>query len=148
MAIRLALVVVLMMSMGVAESMLDGGILQEEGELEPADAGGYRKYVVFLSSPSPSEMKKFIKGDGEDDLAAAHRARHESYLPSTRTSLGEERLLWSFHTVANCFCALLTAEEVKVVSGKPGYINALPNFVYYRQSVADPGFDGLDTVEF
>ncbi|CAN6176126.1 unnamed protein product [Urochloa humidicola] len=137
------LLVVVMMSMGVAESMLDGGVMQEEGELEPADAGGYRKYVVFLASPRPAELKKLIQDNGEDDVAAAHRAWHESYLPSTRTSLGEERLQWSFHTVANCFCARLTAEELKVVSGKPGFIHALPNVFYYRQTTHTPAFLGL-----
>lgn len=51
--------------------MVDG-IMQEEEELEPVDAGGYRSYIVFLESPSVEELEKFIKGDGEDDMDAVH----------------------------------------------------------------------------
>ncbi|CAN6337151.1 unnamed protein product [Urochloa humidicola] len=149
---RLALLlVVMMMSLGVAESMVNG-IMQEEEEVVPADAGGYRKYVVFLGSPSAEELNKFfIKqqggggggGEDDDDLDAAHRAWHQSYLPSTRTSLGEKRLLWSRHTVANYFCARLTTEELKVLSGKPHFISAHPDSIIHRETTHTPAFLGL-----
>ncbi|TVU44172.1 hypothetical protein EJB05_03607, partial [Eragrostis curvula] len=114
-----------------------GGQQQEEEEgLEPADAGGYRKYLVLLATPSAAELNKFVKDGGEeDDVVAAHRAWHQSFLPSTRTSLGEPRLLWSYHTGVYGFAARLTEDELKVVSGKPGFIHALPNVLYSLDSV-------------
>ncbi|TVU44173.1 hypothetical protein EJB05_03608, partial [Eragrostis curvula] len=136
---RLLLVVVAMMSIAVAESVLEDVMQQQQEGWEPADAGGYRTYLVFLATPTEAELNEFIKdggGGGEDDVIAAHRAWHQSFLPSTRTSLGGPRLLLSsLHTGIYGFTARLTEDELKVVSGKPGFMHAYPDFFCSKDSV-------------
>jgi hypothetical protein len=65
--------------------------------------------------------------------AAAHRAWHHSFLPSTTTSLGEPRLRRSYCHLVHGFSARLTEDEVKQISTKPGFVGAFPNRIRYLQ---------------
>ncbi|CAN6296300.1 unnamed protein product [Urochloa humidicola] len=94
---------------------------RRKAHLEPADEAGYRTYIVLLEPPVGSQ----------DMDAAAHRAWHQSFLPSMMTSLGEPRLRRSYCTIIHGFSARLTKEEVELVSTKPGFIRAFPNGIRY-----------------
>ncbi|CAM0901774.1 unnamed protein product [Alopecurus aequalis] len=92
--------------------------------LQPVSPGGYRIYIVLLLIPAD--------GDRMDD--AAHRAWHESFLPSKLTRDGQPRLRFSYTCVVNGFSALLTDEEAKRVLEKPGVVAAIPNSFRYKQT--------------
>jgi hypothetical protein len=96
---------------------------RREAHLEPTDEAGYRTYIVLLEPPARSQ----------DMDAGAHRAWHESFLPSTTTALGEPRLRRSYTTVVHGFSARLTEDELKRISAKPGFIRAFPNMIRYKE---------------
>lgn len=106
---------------------------EASAHLEPADAAGYRTYIVFLEAG--------VLTDDDDD--AAYRAWHLSLLPSETTSLGEPRLRYSYRSLFNGFSARLTADEVKEVARKPGFIRAFPNAIRQLQTTRTPSFLGL-----
>jgi hypothetical protein len=101
-------------------------VLQDrrEAHLEPADEAGYRTYIVLLEPPA----------GGQDMDADAHRAWHQSFLPSMTTALGEPRLRRSYRTLVHGFSARLTEDEVERVSAKPGFVRAFPNVIRYQQT--------------
>jgi hypothetical protein len=66
--------------------------------------------------------------------ADAHRAWHQSFLPSMTTALGEPRLRRSYRTLVHGFSARLTEEEVERVSAKPGFVRAFPSVIRYHQT--------------
>jgi hypothetical protein len=108
---------------------------RRKSHVEPADEGGYKTYIVQLEQPAG--------GPGEKDDINAHRAWHQSFLPSMTTPLGEPRLLRSYRTVFTGFAARLTEEELKEVSTKPGFVGSFPNLVSYMQTTRTPAFLGL-----
>ncbi|CAN6179653.1 unnamed protein product [Urochloa humidicola] len=108
-------------------------VLEErKPHVEPADEGGYKTYIVRLERPAG--------GPGEDADADAHRAWHQSFLPSMTTALGKPRLLQSYRTVFTGFAARLTEEELKEVSAKPGFVGSFPNVIGYVQTTRTPAF--------
>ncbi|CAN6166368.1 unnamed protein product [Urochloa humidicola] len=75
---------------------------ERKPHVEPANEGGYKTYIVRLERPAG--------GPGKDADADAHRAWHQSFLPSMTTALGKPRLLQSYRTVFTGFAARLTEE--------------------------------------
>jgi subtilisin family serine protease len=75
--------------------------------------------------------------------ASAHRAWHESLLPSKLTELGEPRLLRSYRFILNGFAALLTEAELQQVVSKPGFVAAFPNGMRHLRTTRTPAFLGL-----
>ncbi|CAL4972570.1 unnamed protein product [Urochloa decumbens] len=113
---------------------------ERKPHVEPADEGGYKTYIVQLERPAggPGEGQDITDGDAD-----AHRAWHQSFLPSMTTALGKPRLLRSYRTVFTGFAARLTEEELKEVSAKPGFVRSLPNVIVYVQTTRTPTFLGL-----
>ncbi|KAF7047222.1 hypothetical protein CFC21_056169 [Triticum aestivum] len=106
---------------------------RREAHLEPADEAGHRTYIVLLEPPA----------GGQHMDADAHRAWHQSFLPSMKTALGKPRLRRSYRTLVHGFSARLTEREVKRVSAKPGVIRAFPNVIRYLETTRTPAFLGL-----
>ncbi|CAL5004825.1 unnamed protein product [Urochloa decumbens] len=100
---------------------------------EEDPAAAYRTYIVFMSPPA--------------DAAAMSRAElrrwHESLLPDS------ERLVCSYSAVFNGFSARLTEAELAAVAKLPGFVRALPDRKYYRQTTRarrpSSGSDGTRT---
>lgn len=129
-ALVLLLVLVLLPMEAAVSSTIGGSSEVRKPHVEAADEAGYRTYIVQLElGPGHDSM--------DDD---ARRAWHLSYLPSETTSLGEPRLLSSYRTV---FAAKLTPDELRQVSGKPGFVRSYPNVIYYLQMHGDSGFEGM-----
>ncbi|TVU12821.1 hypothetical protein EJB05_46483, partial [Eragrostis curvula] len=112
--------------------------VQKQPHLEPLDAAGYRTYIVMLDRPSAAVLKKM-----DDDGADAHRAWHQSFLPSEFTSLGQPRLLSAYRVLFHGFSARLTRDEAKQLSAKPGVLRIFPNGIRYLQTTYSPSFLGL-----
>lgn len=94
--------------------------------LQPISPGGYRVWIVLLQTPT---------GAGGDNMdRAAHRAWHESFLPTKTTRDGWPRLRHSYTSVANGFSALLTDEEAKRVADEPGVVRVIPSTILYQQA--------------
>jgi hypothetical protein len=105
----------------------------ELDDVEPADEGGYRTYIVWVEPPPEAEA-----GGQDADAVAARRAWHRSFLPSATTAQGKPRLLYSYHTVFTGFAAWLTEEELKEVSAKPGFVRSFDNHIYSEQTTHTP----------
>lgn len=97
--------------------------------------GEHRIYIILLWPPT---------GPGASAMdAAAHRAWHESFLPSRLTDAGELRLLRSYRFVFNGFAASLTEAELKMVEKKPGFLRSFPDRLRHLLTTRTPGFLGL-----
>lgn len=125
-----ALLLLLTAAMAIIRSDASYNMLEKdrrEAHLEPADEAGYNTSIVLLEPPAA----------GSQDMDVCEH-RHQSFLPSLTTSLGERRLRHSYCSLVHGFSARLTKEEVEVISTKPGFIRAFPNFIRYTQTTWYP----------
>ena len=102
MAFSMALLLLLLL---VAVPSTTAEVLKGRGRevhAEPADEAGYKTYIIMLKP----------RHDIMEDDADARREWHQSFLPSTTTSLGQPRLLCSYRAVFDGFSARLTEEEL------------------------------------
>ena len=123
MAFSIALLLLLLL---VAVPSTTAEVLEGRGRevhVEPADEAGCKTYIIML------KPRHDIMEDGAD----ARQEWHQSFLPSTTTSLGQPRLLCSYRAVFDGFSARLTEEELEEVAAKPGFVRSFPNIIYYLQ---------------
>ncbi|KDP25553.1 hypothetical protein JCGZ_20709 [Jatropha curcas] len=99
--------------------------VKEESELET--------YIVFLEKP---EGMMFTDSKDLDSW-------YQSFLPDDTLSSNKPRLVHSYHQVVTGFAAKLTAEEVKEIEKKEGFVSARPRRMVPFHTTHTPSFLGL-----
>lgn len=100
-----------------------------------------KTYIVHVESPESQISTQSLSGDLE--------SWYQSFLPNTiaRTSASSNeeasRLVYSYRNVMKGFAARLTAEQVKEMEKKPGFIAAWPERILSLHTTHSPSFLGL-----
>ncbi|MCE3049278.1 hypothetical protein HAX54_044512 [Datura stramonium] len=69
---------------------------------------------------------------------------HQSFLPKIPTNSDHSpRIIYSYRHVFNGFAAMLSADEVKEMENKPGFVSARPQRVLQLHTTHSPSFLGL-----
>ncbi|EER91799.1 subtilisin-like protease SBT1.7 [Sorghum bicolor] len=95
-------------------------------KLEPSSR--YRVHIVLVEPPP------------ETDTPHHH---WQSFLPTTLTDSGEQRLVHSYTAVFSGFAARLTDSELDAVTKKPGFVRAFPDRTLQLATTHTPAFLGL-----
>ncbi|KAF5734851.1 hypothetical protein HS088_TW15G00346 [Tripterygium wilfordii] len=98
------------------------------------DEGNLKTYIVKVKKP-----------EGEaSELSDNLDSWYDSFLPVTASSLHkEQRMVYSYRHVATGFAAKLTAEEVKDMEKKDGFVSAQPQRKLHLHTTHTPDFLGL-----
>ncbi|XP_009776157.1 subtilisin-like protease [Nicotiana sylvestris] len=95
-------------------------------------------YIVQVESPENKISTQSLSHDLE--------SWYQSFLPNTISSTSsneESRLIYSYHNVMKGFAARLSAEEVKEMEKKPGFVYAWPERILSLHTTHTPSFLGL-----
>ncbi|XP_059277173.1 subtilisin-like protease [Lycium ferocissimum] len=100
-----------------------------------------------------SEMETYIvQVESPESQISTHSSRMEleswynSFLPKTIATAGldeKPHLIYSYHNVMIGFAARLSAEQVKEMEKKPGFISAWPQRILFLHTTHSPSFLGL-----
>ncbi|MCD7466891.1 hypothetical protein HAX54_003970 [Datura stramonium] len=107
----------------------------------PSMQSELKTYIVHVESPESQISTQSLEGDLE--------SWYQSFLPntiaSTSASLDEEapRLVYSYRNVMKGFAARLSAEQVKEMEKKEGFISAWPERILSLHTTHSPSFLGL-----
>ncbi|WCJ26101.1 Subtilisin-like protease [Euphorbia peplus] len=91
-------------------------------------------YIVLLQKPDGKEFADFEEFD----------SWYDSFLPDSKFSSGEPRILHSYHHAVTGFAAKLTADEVMAMKQKEGFISARPRRMVPLHTTHTPTLLGLD----
>ncbi|KAF3616157.1 putative subtilisin-like protease-like [Capsicum annuum] len=95
-------------------------------------------YIVQVESPESEISTQSMSMDLE--------GWYNSFLPKSIASASsdeEQRLIYSYHNVMKGFAARLSAEEVKEMEKKPGFVHAWPERILSLHTTRTPSFLGL-----
>jgi subtilisin family serine protease len=106
-------------------------------------------YIVYVKKPPEARMNNMEYSD--DDM----EKWYASFLPddalnnmeSSEDDQQQPRMVYSYRNVASGFAARLTAEEVKAMEKKDGFISAWPERILPLQTTHSPEFLGLNMQE-
>ncbi|XP_038725587.1 subtilisin-like protease [Tripterygium wilfordii] len=100
------------------------------------DEGSLKTYIVKVKKPE-GEEEASVQSENLDSW-------YNSFLPVTDSSLHEQqRMVYSYRHVATGFAAKLTADEVKDMEKKDGFVSAQPQRKLHLQTTHTPDFLGL-----
>ncbi|KAL6182083.1 hypothetical protein ACLB2K_043506 [Fragaria x ananassa] len=113
--------------------------VEKVAALKPlAGTNGMQTYIVWVEKPSSN----FLAQSDHEDL----ESWYQSFLPQTianSNQLEKPRMVYAYHNVATGFAARLTAEEVKEMEKKEGFISAHPERKLQLHTTHSPNFLGL-----
>ncbi|KAL3499650.1 hypothetical protein ACH5RR_038743 [Cinchona calisaya] len=101
-------------------------------------------YIVHVELPDQSDsstLSTTSSSSSNEDLDSWYK----SLLPTTLASSNEEgsRMVYPYHNVFKGFAAKLSAEDVKAMEKKPGFLSARPQKVLSLHTTHTPNFLGL-----
>ncbi|KAL3499452.1 hypothetical protein ACH5RR_038545 [Cinchona calisaya] len=106
-------------------------------------ASDLETYIVHVELPDQSDTKLSSANSGSpnEDLDSFYK----SFLPTTISSSNnqESQMVYSYHNVFKGFAAKLSAEDVKAMQKKPGFLSAQPQMVLPLHTTHSPNFLGL-----
>lgn len=103
-------------------------------ETNKASVSSVQTYIVHVKQPEGRLLSQ------SDDLASWHR----SFLAAkTASSERQQQMVYSYRNVLSGFAARLTQEEVKAMEEKDGFISAIPERMFKKQTTHTPTFLGL-----
>ncbi|PHT39612.1 hypothetical protein CQW23_18466 [Capsicum baccatum] len=104
----------------------------------PSMQSDLETYIVQVESPETQISTQSSRIDLED--------WYKTFLPNTIATAGSQeglRLIYSYHNVMKGFAARLSAEQVKEMEKKPGFISAWPQRKLILHTTHSPSFLGL-----
>ncbi|PHT39613.1 hypothetical protein CQW23_18467 [Capsicum baccatum] len=104
----------------------------------PSMQSDLETYIVQVESPESQISTQSSRTDLE--------RWYKSFLPNTIATAGSQegsRLIYSYHNVMKGFAARLSAEQLKEMEKKPGFISAWPQRKLFLHSTHTPSFLGL-----
>ncbi|KAL3499649.1 hypothetical protein ACH5RR_038742 [Cinchona calisaya] len=109
----------------------------------PISAANLETYIVHVEPPEQSATKfstASVPATNEDLVRW-----YNSFLPTTSASSSNEspRMVYCYHNVFKGFSAKLSAEDVKAMEKKPGFLSALPQRMLSLHTTHTPKFLGL-----
>ncbi|XP_027108689.1 subtilisin-like protease SBT1.7 [Coffea eugenioides] len=99
-------------------------------------------YIVHVELPTDTPLSSASASPNNDDLENWYK----SFLPTTTISSSSNeapRMLYSYHNVFKGFAAKLSAEDVKEMEKKPGFLSASPQEMLSLHTTHTPSFLGL-----
>ncbi|PHT96119.1 hypothetical protein T459_04001 [Capsicum annuum] len=107
----------------------------------PSIQSELKTYIVHVESPQSRISTQLL---ADQDVESWYR----SFLPNTVASTSSNdqqvpRLVYSYSNVMKGFAARLSAEEVKEMERKPGFIDAWPERILSLHTTHSPSFLGL-----
>lgn len=103
------------------------------------DQSNIQTYIVHVE-PAPPNGHTLLANSKDIDSAW-----YRSFLPTTIASSRDNKspLIYSYHNVFKGFAARLSADQVKEMEKKEGFISAKPEQVMYLHTTHSPNFLGL-----
>jgi subtilisin family serine protease len=120
-------------------------IILAEEMMEPYDdqkQNNSQVYIVYVKRPEERKWYESLFMQSDDT-----ESWYESFLPTNTNGLEDDeppRMVYSYRNVATGFAARLTAEEVKAMESKDGFISARPERILSLQTTHTPDFMGLN----
>ncbi|KAJ0967567.1 hypothetical protein J5N97_024484 [Dioscorea zingiberensis] len=111
-------------------NLLSSVVDDQEGKKELSQL---RTYIVHVQRP---KHDKLLSDEDVQDW-------HKSFLPNTTLDVGEPRMLHSYRHAMSGFAARLTAEEVKAMESREGFLMARPSRNLTLSTTYTPSFLGL-----
>ncbi|XP_009767058.1 subtilisin-like protease [Nicotiana sylvestris] len=107
----------------------------------PTIQSPFETYIVQVESP---ESQISTQSLSDQDLESWYRSFLPNTIASTRSDDEEgPRLVYSYRNVMKGFAARLTAEQVKEMEKKPGFMSAWPEKILSLHTTHTPSFLGL-----
>ncbi|KAK9927385.1 hypothetical protein M0R45_024569 [Rubus argutus] len=132
----LGLTFVFCLSLAVTEEGL--GALQPKAEAVAQEyTSNMQTYIVWVKKP----VRKLFSQSHED-----LESWYQSFLPktfATSNRVMRQRMVYTYHHVATGFAAKLTAEEVKEMETKDGFVSAHPERILPLHTTHSPNFLGF-----
>ncbi|CAL1375521.1 unnamed protein product [Linum trigynum] len=95
-------------------------------------------YIVFVQKPPA-----IATAAESQDLNNWYRTFLPEVTTSSASTLNEDRMVHSYHTILTGFAARLTADEAKAMEYKPGFISARPEKTMHLHTTHSARFLGL-----